>query len=89
MCNTILNVICVGVDFLTFNVLLHIESERRVIGNWFCEIKIFKYSLKNSFSMRNILITICVGRDKIVIYRYFLFKKEAFNVVLKIIAVQI
>ena len=26
---------CVGVEFLVFNVLLHSKSEQKVIGNWF------------------------------------------------------
>ena len=37
--------------------------------------------------MRNVLITICIGRVWIVI-RYFLFEKQAFNGNLKVIGVQ-
>ena len=46
-------------------------------------------SLKPGFSIRNILlqITICVGCVWIVI-GYFLFEKEAFNGLLKVIGIQ-
>ena len=59
MCFKILNVksSCFGGEFQFFNVLLHTKSEQ-VIGNLFC-----CNNLQNScFSIRNILITICVGR---------------------------
>ena len=48
---------------------------------------IFKNPLKTGFSIRNILIIICVGRVWIVI-RYFLFKKWTFNGLLKVIGIQ-
>ena len=28
--------VCMGVNYLAFNVLLHTKSEQKVIGNWFC-----------------------------------------------------
>ena len=40
---------CVGVEFITFNVLLHTKSEQKVIGNWFCTLIILKNSLKPGF----------------------------------------
>ena len=39
------------------------------------------------FSLRNILITVCVGRVWIVI-RYFLLEKQAFHGLLKVIGIQ-
>ena len=39
------------------------------------------------FNIWNILLTICVGRVWIVI-RYFLFEKQAFNGLLKVIGIQ-
>ena len=57
--------VCVGVKFLAFNVLLRIKSEYEVLGNRFCTLIIFNNSLKISFSIRNILLQ--------------LFKKQTFN----------
>ena len=45
-----------GVEFLTINVLLHTNSEQKVIGNEICTQIIFKNSLKTGFSIRNILL---------------------------------
>ena len=72
---------CASVEILAFNVLLHIKSKQKVIGNWFCAPIIFKNPLNTGFS------TICVGRVCIVI-RYFLFEKHAFNGLLKVISIQ-
>ena len=44
---------CVGVEFLAINVLLHTESEQQVIGNEICTPIIFKNSLKPGFLIRN------------------------------------
>ena len=57
MCNKILKVInsLVGVEFLTFNVLLRTKSEQKVIG-----ILFFKNLLKTTVSIRNIIIKILV-----------------------------
>ena len=63
---------CVGVEFLAFNVLLHIKSVKKYY--LFCAPMI-------------LLITIWVGRVWIVI-RYFLFEKQAFNGLLKVIGIQ-
>ena len=43
--------------------------------------------LKTSFSIRNVLITICVGGVWIVM-RYFLIEKQTFNGLLKIVGIQ-
>ena len=53
---------CVGVEYLNFDIL---------IGNKFCTPINFKNTLKTGFSLRNILITICVGCVWIVIYISF------------------
>ena len=78
----------VGEEFLAFNVLLHTKSRQQVIGNWFCTTIIFKNPLKTGFSIRNIPITICVVRVWIVT-GYFLFEKQTFDGLLKIIGIQI
>ena len=36
----------VGVEYLTFDILLHNKSEKKVIGNWLYTPKIFKNPLK-------------------------------------------
>ena len=70
-------VVCVGVEFLAFNVLLHTKFKQKLI--W-AQI-IFKNLFKTGFS-------ICVGRVWIVI-RYFLFERQTFNGLLKVIGIQI
>ena len=40
---------CVAVEYLTFDILLHAKSEKKVIGNQICTPIIFKNPLKNSF----------------------------------------
>ena len=52
---------CVDVDYLTFDILLHSKSEQKVIGNQLCSPIIFLNPLKTDFSLRNILTTIFVG----------------------------
>ena len=37
-----LKFVCVGVEFLSFNVLLHTKSIQKLRGNWFCAPMIFK-----------------------------------------------
>ena len=49
---------------------------------------IFKNPLRTGVLIKNILITICVKRVWIAI-RYFLFEKNAFNGLLKVIGIQI
>ena len=38
--------VCVGIEFLAFDVILRIKSEQKVIGNLFCAPMIFKNPLK-------------------------------------------
>ena len=76
--------LCVGVEFLAFIVLLHTKSEQKVIGNWFYTPIIFKNSLKTCFFNKKYSFAICVGCVMIVI-GYFLFEKEALNGLLKVI----
>ena len=57
------------------------KSEQKVIGNWFCQPIIFNKSLKNSFSIRNILLQFVSGPFGL----YFLIEKHAFNGLLKVI----
>ena len=71
-----------------FNVCLSCHITQKVIWNWFCTPKIFKNTIKLDFSIRNILSTICVGRDWIV-KEYFLLEKQAFGGLLKVIGIQI
>ena len=75
-----------GYECLTFNVLLHAKSEQKVIANKFCTPIIFKISLKTVFSLRNILIIICVGCVWIAIY--ISYSKEMFNRLSKVIGTQ-
>ena len=70
---------CVVFEFLDFSVILHTKSDLKVIGNWFCEPINFKNQKYN--------FTICEGCVGIVIW-YFLFEKEAFNELLKVIGIQ-
>ena len=53
--------VCVGVEFLAFNILLRIRSEQKVLVNLFCAPIIFKNTLKTGFSIRNILIQFVSG----------------------------
>ena len=71
----------VGVQYLTFEILLHAKSEQKVIGNQFCT----PILIKASFGLRNMLLTICIGCVWIVIY--FLFEKQAFYGLLKVIGI--
>ena len=72
-----------GVKFLAFNVLLHTKSEHKVIL-FFCAPIIFKNQLKYD---KKYTITIYVGRVWIVI-GYFLFEKQSFNGLRKVIGMQ-
>ena len=67
---------------LTYDVLLHTKIKQKVIGNWFCTPIICKTPLIN----KKYTFTICVGGVWIVI-RYFLFEKQAFKGLLKIIGI--
>ena len=71
---------CVGVEFLVFNVLLHTYSEQKVIDNLFCAPIIFKNPKKYTF-------TNCVECVWIVI-AYFLFEKQTYNRLLKVIGIE-
>ena len=66
---------------------MHTKSEQKVIGNWFSTQIIFKNPLKIVFSIRNILITICVVGFWIVM-RYFLLEKQTFHGLFKVIGIQ-
>ena len=78
---------CMWVEFLTFNILLYTKSVPNVIGDWFCTPKMFKNPIKTGFSVRNILFTICFWCLWIV-NEYFLFEKQAFHGLLKVIGIQ-
>ena len=52
---------CVGVEFLTINDLLHTKSEQKVIGYQICTPIIFKNPLKPGFSLRNIVLKFVSG----------------------------
>ena len=67
---------CLGVEFLTINVLLHTKSEQ----------KVFKNPLKPGFSIRNILLQFVSGRVWVVIV-FFLLEKQTFNGLLKVIGI--
>ena len=71
-----------GVDFITFNVLLHTKSEQKVIGKCFVHLY-FSKSVKNRFFNKKYTFTIYVERLWIVI-GYFLFEKQAFDGLLKV-----
>ena len=53
--------VCVGVEFLDFNVLLHNKSEQKVIDNWFCTPMIFKNPKKRFFNKKYAYYNIHVG----------------------------
>ena len=63
---------CVEVEFLSFNVLLHSKSEQKVIGKWFRAPIILKNLLKTGVSLRN-FCQACLDCDRI-----FLIKKTDF-----------
>ena len=73
------------VEFLAFNVFLHTKSEQNVIGNWFCAPIIFIKSVKKRFFNKKYTCTICVDCVNFrIVIRYFLFKKQALNGLLKV-----
>ena len=45
---------------IKIEILLHAKSKQKVIGNSICTPIIFKNPLETGFSLRNILITVCV-----------------------------
>ena len=45
---------CVGVEFLAFNVLVHTKSEQKVTGYWFCAPIIFKNSLETDLQKEQV-----------------------------------
>ena len=51
-----------------------------------CKPIIFLKTIKTGFSLRNLLTTICAGCVRIV-KGYFLFEKQAFNGILKVIGI--
>ena len=53
--------VCVGVECIAFNVLMHTKSEQKVIGNCFCAPLNFKNPLKTGFSIRNIHLQFVLG----------------------------
>ena len=55
-----LEIVCVGVYFLAFNVLLQTKSDQKVIVILFCTPIIFKNPLKPVFDKKYTFIT-CVG----------------------------
>jgi hypothetical protein len=75
--------VCVGVEFLAFNVLLYTNYEQKVISNQ-CYTPII---LKNRVLNKKYTFTICVGRVWIV-GGYFLFVKQTFNGLLKVINIK-
>ena len=62
--------VCVGVEFLALNVLMHTRSDQKVIGNLLKSNKNWVLNMKYTF-------TICARRIWIVI-EYFLFEKHTF-----------
>ena len=66
---------------------MHTKSEQKGLRNCICTTIIFKNPLKSGFSIINILITICV-RGVWIAMRYFLFEKQAFDGLSKIIGIQ-
>ena len=71
---------CVGVEFLVFNVLLHTKSEQKVIGNLFCAPII-----NNGVSNKKYTFTICARpRCVWIVIEYFILEKEAFNGLFKL-----
>ena len=68
---------CLGVEFLASDVLLHSKSEQKEITNGFFTLIIFKNQLKTGASIKKYTFTISVRRVRIVI-RYFLFEKTDF-----------
>ena len=70
---------CVGVEFLALDVLLHTKSEQKVIGNWFWAPMIFINPVKTEIYKKYI----CVGRIWIVT-GYFLFEKQALIILSKV-----
>ena len=66
----------VGVEYLTFDILLHVKSKQNVIGNSFCTPIIFQNPLQTGFSLQfvtgvfKIWIAICIC---------FLFEKQVFH----------
>ena len=82
-------------EFLAFNVLLHTKSEQKVIDNCFCAPKIFKDPLKTGFSVRHTLLQ---SSSRIfynlwwvvwIVIGCFLFEKQTFSGLLKVIGIQI
>ena len=66
---------CVGVEFLAFNVLLYTKSGQKVICNYFLytnnlldSFDFFSFNMKYTF-------TICIG----IVMGYFSFEKQTFN----------
>ena len=58
-----------------------------MIGNWICKPIMFKNPLKTNSSMSNVLLQIVSNKFGVVIW-YFLFDKQTFNGLLKVIGIQ-
>ena len=58
---TVYKFVCVGVEFLAFNVLLRSKSEQKVVVNQFFVPLIFKNPRKPGISIRNILLQFVSG----------------------------
>ena len=68
--------VCVGVEFLACNVLLHTKSEQKVIGSLFYSQIILKIRKKRLFK-KKYTFTICVG-ECLDCKRIFLIRKTSF-----------
>ena len=66
-----------GVEYLTFNVLLHAKTQQKVVGHY-----IFKNPLKPGFSI--LIMSGVLDCNKI-----FLIRKTGFNGLLKVIGIEI
>ena len=75
-----------GVDYLPFDILLNAKSEK-VIGNTFCTPIIFKNPLKTCFFIKKYTFY-NLRRVRFDCNIYFLFEKQAFNGLLKVIGIQ-
>ena len=78
---------CVGVEYLTFDILLHAKSKQKFIGKQFCIPINFENPIKTIFFYQEIyffnLCRVCLNGNI-----YLSFKKQAFNEFLKVIGIQ-
>ena len=66
-----------------FDILLHAKSEKKKLSNWICTPIIFKNPIKTCFYIKKFM------SGAFGLYIYFLFEKQAFNGLLKVIDIQI